>query len=193
MSRLVESNLVFTFPAEWTVRKYDDTAAYQSLSGHGLKGVDFIALAPNDQLWLIEVKNYRPRISPRNGREYRADRKPPEQLVRQIAGKFTDSQRLIRIVCAYFRRRWWRRLLVWYRRRRPRTASNYWFWSEAERRLNDPQRVRFVLWMETPERKTGYDDVVEQLLTAALPELHITVAEASRPHALPFFAAPEIG
>ena len=192
MSRLTESELIFTFPDAWTVRKYDDTVAYQSLSGHGLKGVDFIALDARGGLWLIEVKNYRPRISPRNGREYRAERKPPAELAEQIAGKFTDSRRLIRIVCAYLRRSWWRRLVVWYRQRRPATESNYWFWSEAERRLRTDAQVRFVLWMETPERKTGYDETVARLLRERLPDLNITVAESSRANALPFAAAPEV-
>ena len=53
--QLAESDLLFEFPDDWVVRKYDDTAAYQSLSGHGLKGVDFIALVPDGTLWLIEV------------------------------------------------------------------------------------------------------------------------------------------
>ena len=171
------------------MRKYDDTTAYQSLSGHGLKGVDFIALSPDGKLWLIEVKNYRPRVSPKDGREYRAERKSPEVLVEKIAGKFRDSLRLIRIVDTFLRRHWWTRLQLWFldRRRRPNTDSNYWFWAEARRRCALPERRAFVLWMETPERKTGYDEEVERLLKLAMPEgEQVIVAESSRPHPLPF-------
>jgi hypothetical protein len=163
--------------------------AYQSLSGHGLKGVDFIGLSPDGKLWLIEVKNYRPRISDRNGKEYRANRKPPEVLAEHVATKFIDSQRLIRIVNTYLRRHWWRRLQLWWleRRTHPPITSNYWFWAEARRRCEQDQKTVFVLWMETPERKTGYDDALERLLLERMPAgEQVIVAEASREHGLPF-------
>lgn len=171
------------------MRKYDDTVAYQSLSGHGLKGVDFIGLSPDGKLWLIEVKNYRPRISDRNGKEYRANRKPPEILAEHVATKFIDSQRLIRIVDTYLRRHWWRRLQLWFLERRspPPITSNYWFWAEARRRCEQDHNTVFVLWMETPERKTSYDDALERLLLERMPAgEQVLVAEASREHDLPF-------
>lgn len=188
MSTFQESDLTFHFPDDWVVRKYDDTVAYQSLSGHGLKGVDFIALSPDDRLWLIEVKNYRPRVSIRDGKEYRAKRKMPAKLAGDIATKFHDSQRLIRIVDTYLRRNWWRRLqLWWYARRGPNQASNYWFWAEARRRCEIDRATVFVLWMETPERKTGYDDEVEEMVLARMPAgEQVIVAEASRAQGLPF-------
>gem|GEM_PF-1015655 len=188
-----ESNLTFYFPDDWVVRKYDDTAAYQSLSGHGLKGVDFIALSPDGKLYLIEVKNYRPRISDRDGREYRAKRKTPELLADDIAAKFQDSQRLIRIVDTYLKRHWWRRLQLWWYtvRHKPNTDSNYWFWSEARSRCEDGRNVVFVLWMETPERKTGYDDEVEALLLQRMPAGdRVIVAESDRVNDLPFGTRP---
>jgi hypothetical protein len=159
------------------------------LSGHGLKGVDFIALSPNGELWLVEVKNYRPRISDRNGREYRAKRKTPTLLAEDIATKFNDSQRLIRIVDTYLKRHWWRRLQLWWYafRGKPNVDSNYWFWSEARRRCTDGAKVVFVLWMETPERKTGYDDEVEVLLNERMPAgSKVIVAEGERENGLEF-------
>ncbi|MEM9928948.1 MAG: hypothetical protein AAF840_03940 [Bacteroidota bacterium] len=188
-----ESDLLFYFPDDWVVRKYDDTAAYQSLSGHGLKGVDFIALAPDGKLWLVEVKNYRPRISTRNGKEYRANRPRPEELAEHVAVKFLDSQRLIRIVDSYLRKYWWRRLQLWWIgwRGKARTSSNYWFWSEAKRRCAQPAKVVFVLWMETPERKTSYDDVLEQLLLERMPAGdRVLVVEADRNQGLGFGVVP---
>ncbi|MFK8163347.1 MAG: hypothetical protein AB8H12_12870 [Lewinella sp.] len=171
------------------MRKYDDTTAYQSLSGHGLKGVDFIGLSPDGKLWLIEVKNYRPRISDRDGKEYRANRKTPAALAAHVATKFIDSQRLIRIVDTYLRRHWWRRLQLWWLDRRPTppSGSNYWFWAEARRRCEQDNNTVFVLWMETPERKTGYDDALEKLLLERIPAgEQVIVAEASREHGLAF-------
>ena len=150
--------------------------------------MDFIALSPEGKLWLIEVKNYRPRISSRDGREYRAKRKIPAALAEDIVTKFNDSKRLIRIVNTYLRRHWWRRLqLAWYRWRGPNRASNYWFWSEARRRCGVDGATVFVLWMETPERKTGYDDEVEAMVLAQMPAgERVIVAESSRDNELPF-------
>ena len=146
-------------------------------------------MSPDGKLWLIEVKNYRPRISDRDGREYRAQRKTPALLAEDIATKFQDSQRLIRIVDAYLRRRWWRRLQLWWYvfRGKPNVNSNYWFWSEARRRCEEKSGVVFVLWMETPERKTGYDDEVAALLLELMPAGdRVVVAERDRENELAF-------
>lgn len=156
--------------------------------------MDFIALPPDGKLWLIEVKNFRPRVSDRNGQEYRADRKPPGVLAEHVATKFFDSQRLIRIVDTYLRKNWWRRLQLWWlgRLRRPLTDSNYWFWSEARRRCEIDGSLVFVLWMETPERKTDYDDELEELLLERMPAgERVVVAEASRENDLPFGVVEE--
>jgi hypothetical protein len=154
-----------------------------------LKGVDFIALSPDGKLWLIEVKNYRPRISDRNGQEYRANRKSPSLLAYDIAAKFKDSKRLIRIVDTYLRRHWWRRFQLWWYAwlRKPDVNSNYWFWSEARRRCKDENKAVFVLWMEIPERKTDYDDEVEALLLERMPAgEQVIVTEGNRDNGLPF-------
>lgn len=191
-----ESDLLFRFPNDWVVRKYDDTVAYQSLSGHGLKGVDFIALSPDDRLWLIEVKNFRPRVSERNGREYRAKRKLPADLATAVARKFMDSQRLIRIVDTWLRRRWWRRLQLWWleRQRRPTVQSNYWFWAQARRRCASPGNTTFVLWIETPEHPTDYADAVSQQLMERMPAgENVVVGASGRSLRLPFGLADQAG
>ena len=55
--------LIFSFPSDWQVAKYDETAFYrqqfQSFAG-GSQAVDIVALA-GEVLWLIEVKDYRRR------------------------------------------------------------------------------------------------------------------------------------
>ena len=184
MPTFQESDLNFTFPDDWAVRQFDQTPAYQSLSGHGLKGVDFIAISPDGRLWLIEVKNYRPRFKAE--REYRATRRSPADLADHVARKFSDSFRLIRIVGAHLMRSWFRRLSVWYRLRvRPNPASNYWFWSRANTFV--PEAVVYVLWMETPERKQDYDRQTASELAKRLPVgAVVIVTESTNPPGLPF-------
>lgn len=184
-----ESDLLFDFPDDWVVRKYDDTVAYQSLSGHGLKGVDFLALTPDGMLWLIEVKNYRPRISTRTGQEHFAKRRSPENLAQHVARKFYDTARLIRIVDASLRRRWWARVRLWYLEKigKDRPQSNYWFWSEAHRRVDDPASIMLVLWMETPENRDDYPAAVGRLLIEQIdPGTQLLVLEQDHSVALPF-------
>ena len=182
-----ESDLLFSFPDTWAVRKFDETVAYQSMSGHGLKGVDFIARDGAGTLWLIEVKNYRPRVSPRNGREYRAERRTPADLAANVAGKFTDSHRLLRIIVAYIRRHWYRRFQLWWQLQTGNDRSNYRFWSLAAAALA-AGRVRHVLWLETPEGRTHYDDAVATALRELLPGGETTVVETGREGELPFGA-----
>jgi len=180
-----ESDLLFSFPDDWVVRKFDDTVAYQSLSGYGLKGVDFIALSPDGKLWLMEVKNYRPRQN--KGKEYRASRRQPRELAAHVAKKFTDTHRLLRIVDASLRKNWYRRIkLLYLERLRPNTESNYWFWSEAKRRADQADSVRYLLWMETPETRPDYDDATEQALLALLhPDATLFVVENERQKEVP--------
>lgn len=64
MSAIPVDGFAFTFPESWTVTKYDDWKYYREKFvkvGDGIKGVDLIALDPEQQiqLWLIEVKDFR--------------------------------------------------------------------------------------------------------------------------------------
>jgi len=51
----------FMFPADWQALKYDDSAfhrhQFQNFAG-GSKAMDVVALSPDRELWLIEVKDY---------------------------------------------------------------------------------------------------------------------------------------
>lgn len=179
-----ESDLIFTFPGDWVVRKFDDTRAYQSLSGHGLKGVDFVALSPDGKLWLMEVKNYRPRYT--EEKEYRATRPAPEVLAEHIATKFTDTHRLLRIVNKSLTNHWWFGLWQRFRRLVPNKESNYWFWTEADRRAQGKGCLEYVLWMETPEQNDDYDSAVKRGLEHLLPSgASVWVVEAERTSGIP--------
>lgn len=181
MLTYAESDLVFTFPGDWVVRPFDQTRAFKSLSGHGLKGVDFIALTPAGELILIEVKNYHRRT--KAGKTYGVKRPRPEELARRVARKFTDSLRLIGVVNQSLQRRRWVRFQLWWMKRRgadPR--NNYWFWDRAYRLGQDLRNVRATLYLKTPERELDYEAAVEEHLMELLPkELRVVVTEPDGP------------
>lgn len=156
MSRLLirESGLVFSFPASWGVRKYDEHPHYQSLSSVGLKAVDFIVLPPDGKLWLIEVKNFQPRT--RNGKTYRVRLRSSEALSQVIAAKFRDSLRAIGIIRNYYRRNWLFRLLEPVLVRLTRFRSDWAFWAEAYRRLEDETPPQLLIWLEMTDNRKSY-------------------------------------
>lgn len=67
MQRLEVDSLVFYFPDDWMVTKYDEWCFYKKNLKHhdqvittrkGIKGVDILAISPDKKLWLIEAKDY---------------------------------------------------------------------------------------------------------------------------------------
>lgn len=81
---IVEGKLTFTFPNSWQALKYDETSFYQK---HFQKlgesrCVDIVAFetGTDDQLWLLEVKDYR--LHPRS---------KTEELFGEIARKVRDT------------------------------------------------------------------------------------------------------
>ncbi|THH41633.1 hypothetical protein [Neolewinella litorea] len=183
MNTFEESDLQITFPESWLVRKYDETTAYHSVSGHGLKGVDFLCLAPDGRLWLVEVKNYR-----RREERHKTHRRNPEALAEHVGRKFVDTKRLIRVVNRAMRRNWWIGLqLLWYDLRKiDRPRSHYWFWAEAERRLANPRKLVCLLWLETPELNPDYEAATAEALEEWLePGNELKLAETQRPAGVP--------
>ena len=67
MGKITEGKLTIEFPTNWQVMKYDETTFYQKHFQKlaESKAVDFVAFedGSDDQLWLIELKDYR--IHPR--------------------------------------------------------------------------------------------------------------------------------
>ncbi len=178
-----ESDLTFTFPPDWIVRKFDATAAYRSVSGHGLKGVDFLCLVGADEIYLVEVKNFY-----RRGKRQLAVRRDPQALADHVGRKFADTRRLVAIVLRAMQRRWYVRMLLRYYslHRRPRPGSHYWFWAEAARRLAVPSHVYCVLWLETPEGGEHYETATANGLRQWLQEGNrLIIAERGRTGGLP--------
>lgn len=189
MGVFIESDLAFTFPDDWVVKRFDTMSAYRSVSGHGLKGVDFLCLAPPAELWLVEVKNYRTRSA-----GFRADRRHPSGMAKHVGRKFADTKRLIRVVDRALRRDWFTQLrLRWYAWfSKPRPLSLLWFWKEAERRSRSPQNLTCLLWLETPEMSPDYERATALALDEWLePGNRMIIAETKRPHAaFPITAQP---
>lgn len=156
MKTYLESALSFSFPATWAVRKYDSHHFYQALSGHGLKAVDFICLLPDGQLCLMEVKNYQPRLG-KDGRFHTVHRKKASDLAKNLAKKYSDSARAIRVISRYYRTKWYYR---WRLRLFPAALFGYrsdlQFWAEAAQRLDNNQPTLLLLWLETPKASKRY-------------------------------------
>jgi hypothetical protein len=90
MPPIEEGKLRFTFPAGWSASAYDKWPYYQNQfqpSCGGNKAVDILARDPDQQLWLVEVKDYR---------EY--PRTKPIDLWDEVAIKVRDT--LAGLVCA---------------------------------------------------------------------------------------------
>lgn len=85
-----EGNLLFSFPDDWTVIKFDSSRFYlkqwQSFAS-GCKGVDFIACGPDCDVWFIEVKDYR-----------QASRTKPSDLFEEVAQKVRDSLAALKVL-----------------------------------------------------------------------------------------------
>lgn len=83
MTVVLVDGVEFEFPDGWTVTKYDDWAFYrrqfQRLGG-GCHAVDLLALSPNRELFLIEVKDYSRPGTP-----------VPSQLVVEVGFKVRDT------------------------------------------------------------------------------------------------------
>jgi hypothetical protein len=83
MPSISEGALTFQFPNNWQATKFDEWSFYrnqfQSVCG-GAKAVDLLAIAPDHQLWIIEVKDYR-----------QHPRAKTLDLVNEVACKVRDS------------------------------------------------------------------------------------------------------
>ena len=165
MATYKESGLHFTFPPTWGVRRYDQHTYYQGLSGQGLKAVDFVALAPDGSVWLIEVKNYRRRYSPAG--EFSPVLKTAEQLGTQLWQKTSDTLLAIRAFYGYYRRSWLFRLLEPLLLRLRWSRFDRIFWSQVW--LNSRQ-VKVVLWLSLEPEQEAFRAEMSAWLVAHWPD-----------------------
>lgn len=81
--RLNVDGLLFDFPDDWQVGKYDDWSFYRnqfSRMWNGIKSLDLLAIDSDKTAWLIEVKDYRVN-----------SRTKPSDLGEEIAHKAFDT------------------------------------------------------------------------------------------------------
>ncbi|PHN03909.1 hypothetical protein [Flavilitoribacter nigricans] len=140
-----ESGLEFNFGKGWVVKKYDEHAYFRSLSGMGLKGVDFIAIRDQQELIFIEVKNYRTRYNPEMDRSFDVAAKPAAELAYELKRKSEDTLLAIDAVLQYYRRSWWYRRLRNLWMRWPWLQHNRAFWSRADELAN--HHLHYVVWL----------------------------------------------
>lgn len=154
-----ESRLVITFGPSWSVLRFDQSVFFKTLTGQGLRGVDFVGIHGN-HLYLIEVKNY-------TRAKNQAAPSPPEALAfrEMLVEKFEDSQRIIRIIHATFRRymvfRWWQWvashinfLFLW--------APEPWvFWTRCYR-LSNRGDAAFTLLLIDPDERIHLEHLPEE-------------------------------
>jgi len=169
-----ESGLVFNFPENWKVIKWDEHRFYGYVSGRGFKGVDFMALR-NDELHLMEVKNYRDR-RPQDGQHpFDLVMADPDFYAAIFLQKFADSFSLIEIIEKYYLRKrfffWWSRRNYWGLRTLAQLSffqkSDLIFWTRAVQIIRDqPEKVALSVWLEPgpkiPFKK--YKELKEKLL-----------------------------
>lgn len=101
MNEVIEGNLKFTFPAAWSVVKYDAAAGFaeRRVTIQETKRVDILALDPQGCLLIIEIKDFRGFASAVGRRLNPAG---PDPLHLEIAHKVRDT---ISIMLAAFRSR----------------------------------------------------------------------------------------
>jgi len=142
------------------LRKFDDHKYYKTLSGYGLKGVDFIGILNNEQVYLIEVKNYKRRKKspvPLNIGQILGERPP---LIDAFIGKIEDTISAINVVQKFLLRkrtyRWSVKLWQWLPASLLRN-SEWYFWTRVHDLVHSAdEQLHLVLWLET---EVSYPDL----------------------------------
>ena len=135
---------------------FDKHPYYQVLSGRGFVGVDFIVVTPDDQLILLEVKNY---AQPKG--DHVSARLPrfitdPDVYQRRILRKFSDTLRAIFIVRKMLRRKVWYGILLQYVVFMKAWRPEWYFWTRVADIAKIDQQVYRILWMEIPDEIENY-------------------------------------
>lgn len=145
-----ESDLIFTFNDDWVVKKYDNHAYFKTLAGYGLKGVDFVGVYQMNQLFLIEVKNYRQRTYSPVLPDWSDLEGVPAPLIHIFLEKIEDSMKLIRVVYRFLERKWWFIILRKLNNfiRRTRLNKDWKFWDKVYQLSCTQDNLNYVLLLE---------------------------------------------
>lgn len=153
MTTFSESGIIFKFSDRWNVLKYDEHRFYRYLSGSGFKGVDFIGILDENQLALIEVKNYKDRYDLDKSDPTEGLITDPISYAEMYAQKFKDTIQLIGIIKKYYQRRWWfkqpRNMLLRIIPKRILLRFDWGFWNFVIQLIDEnKEKVINVLWLE---------------------------------------------
>lgn len=177
-AQFIEGDLVFRFPAHWGVRKYDQQRFYRHMGGMGLKGVDFIAIDPQEKghLYLIEVKNYRTRY--REDLVFEAPLKEKDELADIVVKKYKHTMRAIRAIHLFYFRKWWYQLTRELFLDSQRLQYDVVFWTQAYQLAKRAKQHTLVLWLETEEPEKDYRVELLTEIRARLPlPIRVLIAE----------------
>lgn len=146
MSRFSESGRIFRFDRQWEILKYDDHHYYQIVSGRSFSGVDFAGLLNDEELFLIEIKNF-----------YQYDNQGAindlNQFAFEIREKLLDTIDLIHLIYKYHQRSWMFRRFNRLVMRFPRVHYTWWFWTRMKE-LIEQEAFTFVLLIESVEKRS---------------------------------------
>ena len=145
-----ESGLQFSFSAQhWQVKKYDDHPYFTGFSSVGMKGVDFIAIREEEELWLIEVKNYQTNGASIREPKVKASLEHPEKILEAVEQKFEDTLAGIQAIHTYYKKKKqkrWKWLVPW-----QKPDQEELFWLEVCELAANPKKVKLILWLELEE------------------------------------------
>lgn len=153
-----ESDLTFNFSDDdWEVIRYDTHRYYKTLSGVGLKGVDFLGIYKKEQVVFFEVKHFR---SPQfiNSTSYPI-LEDPDTFTNRITGKLNDTIKAIRVIVQYFERKPWYRLYLRYNYLIPSffiKNKDWYFWYRLHLLTQQKELITFVLWLEIESKNNVY-------------------------------------
>lgn len=136
-----ESSCAFTFDKRWKVLKYDDHRYYQIVSGRSFSGIDFAAILNNEELFLIEVKNF-------YQYENKGQIEDVDEFVIEIREKVLDTIDLVNIIFKYHQRSWSYKTFIKLVNRFPCIHFNWWFWTRMQT-LMSQKAFTFVLLIES--------------------------------------------
>ncbi len=151
-----ESDLLFEFNDQWLIKKYDDHPFFRAFSGHGYKGVDFIGLKGENELVLMEVKNYQVRIPEES---ILITLNNPQRISDAFIKKIEDSLSGINAISRYYKKKWWYNLaqtLYSFFSNKYFHKQAAGFWPRVQYLNNSLEhKVWILLWMET---ETEYEN-----------------------------------
>ena len=151
-----ESDLTFNFSDnDWEIIRYDTHRYYKTLSGVGLKGVDFLGIYKKRQVVFFEVKHFR---SPQfiNATAY-SILEDSDTFTNRITGKLDDTINAIRVIIQYLERKLWYRFYLRYDYLMPSffiKNKDWYFWHRLHQIVQQKELMTFVLWLEIQKNGT---------------------------------------